>query len=210
LPVQRQGRAALEQRDRGWVSSFSATQPKGRKGEQTHHQKFDVERDPGKAKGTTKQMRAKDRPLANDFVSDEAFDRLLDAWFGNIARVLMPGAGSTSGAATRTAATTRRCLKKHGLYFSPGHRVGQAAPGPDAQGLHGRVRVAFYGWRRARRTATSGRTTRPDLWHVKKVNPQSMVHLTEKPVEPVELAVRAMQYSSRPGENVPRPVWRKR
>jgi DNA modification methylase len=34
---------------------------------------------------------------------------------------------------------------------------------------------------------------------VKKVNPQSMVHLTEKPVE---LAVRAMQYSSRPGENV--------
>ena len=38
-----------------------------------------------------------------------------------------------------------------------------------------------------------------DLWHVKKVNPQTMVHLTEKPVE---LAVRAMQYSSRPGENV--------
>ena len=34
---------------------------------------------------------------------------------------------------------------------------------------------------------------------VKKVNPQIMVHLTEKPVE---LAVRAMQYSSRPGENV--------
>jgi DNA modification methylase len=34
---------------------------------------------------------------------------------------------------------------------------------------------------------------------VKKVNPQSMIHLTEKPVE---LAARAMQYSSRPGENV--------
>ena len=28
-----------------------------------------------------------------------------------------------------------------------------------------------------------------DLWHVEKVNPQAMVHLTEKPVE---LAVRAM------------------
>jgi DNA modification methylase len=34
---------------------------------------------------------------------------------------------------------------------------------------------------------------------VKKINPQSMCHLTEKPVE---LAVRAIQYSSRPGENV--------
>jgi len=42
--------------------------------------------------------------------------------------------------------------------------------------------------------------TRPgDLWHVKKVNPASMVHLTEKAVE---LSVRAIQYSSRPGENV--------
>lgn len=39
----------------------------------------------------------------------------------------------------------------------------------------------------------------PDVWSIKKVNPQSMVHLTEKPVE---LAARAMQYSSRPGENV--------
>ena len=34
---------------------------------------------------------------------------------------------------------------------------------------------------------------------MKKVNPQSMIHLTEKPVE---LAVRAMQYSSRAGKNV--------
>jgi DNA modification methylase len=38
-----------------------------------------------------------------------------------------------------------------------------------------------------------------DVWSVKKVNPQAMVHLTEKPVE---LATRAMRYSSRPGEHV--------
>ncbi len=37
------------------------------------------------------------------------------------------------------------------------------------------------------------------LWHVKKINPQNMVHLTEKPTE---LSIRAMQYSSRKGENV--------
>ena len=29
-------------------------------------------------------MRAKDRPLENDFVSDEEFDRLLHAWFGDV------------------------------------------------------------------------------------------------------------------------------
>ena len=38
-----------------------------------------------------------------------------------------------------------------------------------------------------------------DLWHVKKVTPQSMIHLTEKPVE---LARRALLYSSRRGENI--------
>jgi DNA modification methylase len=37
------------------------------------------------------------------------------------------------------------------------------------------------------------------MWAVKKVAHQNMVHLTEKPVE---LAVRAIQYSSRAGENV--------
>ncbi len=39
-------------------------------------------------KPTQKKLRAKDRPLANDFVSDEAFDELLAGWFGNIARAL--------------------------------------------------------------------------------------------------------------------------
>jgi len=38
-----------------------------------------------------------------------------------------------------------------------------------------------------------------DLWLIKKVNPASMIHLTERPVE---LAVRAIEYWSRPGENV--------
>ena len=53
--------------------------------------KMDLARHPEKSKPTHKKMRAKDRPLANDFVSDEEFDRLLKAWFGNMARVLEPG-----------------------------------------------------------------------------------------------------------------------
>jgi hypothetical protein len=40
---------------------------------------MDVARHPEKAKPTQKKMRAKDRPLANDFVADQEFDRLLDA-----------------------------------------------------------------------------------------------------------------------------------
>src|SRR5687767_15915217 len=58
---------------------------------QTHHQGLDLARHPEKSKPTAKKLRAKDRPLANDFVSDQEFDRLLHAWFSNMARALEPG-----------------------------------------------------------------------------------------------------------------------
>jgi DNA modification methylase len=58
---------------------------------------------------------------------------------------------------------------------------------------------AFYGWKEGAGHKFFGPNNARDLWHVKKVNPQNMVHLTEKPVE---LAVRAIQYSSLPGEHV--------
>src|SRR5262249_13175889 len=57
----------------------------------------------------------------------------------------------------------------------------------------------FYGWREGAGHQFFGPNNAVDVWPVKKINPQSMVHLTEKPVA---LAERAMQYSSRAGENV--------
>jgi DNA modification methylase len=77
-----------------------------------------VERHPSKAKGTTKKLRAKDRPLANDFVTDREFDGLLDAWFGNIARVLVPGRGFYIWGGYANCANYPPFLKKHELYFS--------------------------------------------------------------------------------------------
>jgi hypothetical protein len=55
------------------------------------------------------------------------------------------------------------------------------------------------GWKEGAAHQFFGPTNALDLWSIKKVNPQNMVHLTEKPVE---LAARAIEYSSRPGENV--------
>jgi len=59
--------------------------------------------------------------------------------------------------------------------------------------------LAFYGWKEGAGHRFFGPNNVPDLWHVKKVNPTKMEHITQKPVE---LAVRAMQYSSLAGENV--------
>ena len=75
-----------------------------------HHQSLDLARHPEKSKPTQKKLRAKDRPLANDFVTDDAFDVLLAcvvrqhgsrarawAWLLHLGRLCA------------TAATTRRC-----------------------------------------------------------------------------------------------------
>ena len=175
------------------LSSFPA-------GTKPHHQRFDVARHPQKAKPTGKKLRAKDRPLANDFVSDEEFDRLLAAWFGNIARVLLPGRGFYIWGGYANCGNYPPVLKAHGLYFSARRSSGTSSIRCSrARTSWATTSGASTAGARARRTSFFGPNNATDLWHVKKVNPQSMVHLTEKPVE---LAVRAMQYSSRPGENV--------
>ncbi|QDU28512.1 Modification methylase RsrI [Anatilimnocola aggregata] len=164
-----------------------------------HHQSLDVARHPGKAKPTQKKLRAKDRPLANDFVTDEAFDDLLDAWFGNFSRVLLPGRSFYIWGGYANLGNYPPFLKKHELYFSQGIIWDKQHPVLTRKDFMGAFEIAFYGWKEGAGHTFLGPNNATDLWHVKKVNPQSMVHLTEKPVE---LAARAMQYSSRPGENV--------
>jgi DNA modification methylase len=165
----------------------------------THHQSLDLARFPSKSKPTTKKLRAKDRPLANDFVSDEEFDRLLKAWFGNMARVLAHGRAFYIWGGYANVANYPPVLKECGLYFSQSiiwHKQHPVLTRKDFMGDH---EWCFYGWREGAAHQYFGPNNVPDVWPVKKVNPQSMIHLTEKPVE---LAARAMNYSSRPGENV--------
>jgi len=173
-------------------SSFTAPEKK-------HHQKFDLARHPEKAKATHRKMRAKDRPLENDFVTDEAFDAMLLAWFGNIARVLKPGGSFFIWGGYANIGNYPAPLNTSGLYFSQGVVWDKQHPVLTRKDFMGAFEICFYGWREGAGHKFFGPNNATDLWHVKKVNPQSMVHLTEKPVE---LAVRSIQYSSRPGENV--------
>ena len=174
------------------LSSFAAPDAK-------HHQKFDVERHPEKAKPTGRKLRAKDRPLANDFVSDEEFDSLLDAWFGSLSRVLVPGGSFYIWGGYANLGNYPPVLKRHGLYFSQGIVWDKMHPVLTRKDFMGAFEICFYGWREGAGHRFYGPNNATDLWQVKKVNPQSMIHLTEKPVE---LANRAIEYSSRPGEHV--------
>jgi DNA modification methylase len=167
--------------------------------ETTHHQKLDVSRHPEKAQPTTAKLRAKDRPLANDFVSDEEFASLLNRWFGNLSRVLLPGRAFYLWGGYSNIGNYPPALAANGLYFSQAIIWDKQHPVLTRKDFMGAHEWCFYGWREGAAHQFFGPANATDLWGVKKVNPQSMIHLTEKPVE---LAARAMEYSSRPGENV--------
>ncbi|MBE0568840.1 MAG: ParB N-terminal domain-containing protein, partial [Deltaproteobacteria bacterium] len=139
----------------------------------THHQKLDLERHPEKSKPTTKKMRAKDRPLANDFVSDEAFDKLLRGWFGNISRVLEPGRGFYIWGGYANCANYPPVLKAAKLYFSQSIIWVKEHPVLTRKDFMGNHEWCFYGWREGAAHVYIGPNNATDVWSVKKVNPQS-------------------------------------
>ena len=120
------------------LSSFQGTQ---------HHQGLDLARHPEKAKPTDKKLRAKDRPLANDFVSDEEFERLLQAWFGNLARVLEPGRGFYIWGGYANCGNYPPVLKANGLYFSQAVIWVKEHPVLTRKDFMGNHEWCFYGWR---------------------------------------------------------------
>jgi len=178
------------------LSSFPAAEG-GHRG-LMHHQSFDVARQ-GVKHATTEKLRPKDRPLANDFVSDEAFDEMLLAWFGNIARVLVPGRCFYIWGGYANLGNYPPVLKACELYFSQGVVWDKEWPVLTRKDFMGAFEICFYGWRLGAGHEFFGPNNATDLWHIKKITPMQMQHLTEKPVE---LARRAIEYSSRPGENV--------
>ncbi len=163
-----------------------------------HLQGFDDARQ-GKPRPTTAKLRAKDRVLANDFMSDADFDAVLLKWFGNVARALVPGGCFYIWGGFANWANYCAALKASGLYFAQGITWVKDHPVLGRKDFMNDCEHAWYGWREGAGHKFYGPNNARNVWHVKKVNPQSMIHLTEKPVE---LAARAIAYSSKPGENV--------
>jgi len=164
-----------------------------------NHQSLDLPRFPEKAKPTAKKLRARDRPLANDFVSAEHYERLLHAWLSNITRVLEPGRAFYLWGGYANCGNYPPVLQATGLYFSQAIIWVKEHPVLTRKDFMGNHEWCFYGWKEGAAHQFFGPANAVDVWSVKKVNPQGMVHLTEKPVE---LAARAMQYSSRAGEHI--------
>lgn len=212
--------------------------------------------DAGATRGGT--TRAKDRPLANDSMSEEEYQKKLRSWFTNMARVAMPGASFYVWGGFSNCENYPPAMKECGLYFSQAIIWVKDHPVLSRKDWNTNHEWCFYGWieggphrffgganaqdvwrlsRSASGSVALGRGVRlkmkdgsrievrppgidltirdvavdgieatifgadqaSDVWSVKKVNSQAMVHLTEKPVE---LAAKAIVCSSLEGENV--------
>lgn len=163
-----------------------------------HHQSMD-DAIHGKRKATHKKLRAKDRPLMNDFVGESDFSQMLLDWFGNASRVLMPGGTFYIWGGYANLENYPIALKASGLYFAQGIVWDKMHPVMTRKDFLGGYELAFYGWKEGAGHRYFGDHTERDIWHVKKIPPQTMEHLTQKPVE---LAVKSIQLSSQIGENV--------
>ena len=174
------------------ISSFQRT---------THHQQLDLARHPEKAKPTHRED-AGQGPAAGERLrhatrrSTQLLARLVRQ---HRPRAASPGRAFYIWGGYANCGNYPPVLKACELYFSQAIIWDKEHPVLTRKDFMGNHEWCFYGWKEGAAHQFFGPNNATDVWHVKKVNPQQMVHLTEKPVE---LAVRAMQYSSRAGENV--------
>jgi hypothetical protein len=132
----------------------------------SHHQKLDVKRHPEKAKATSRKLRPKDRPLANDFVSDEEFEKMLLAWFGNLSRALLPGRGFYVWGGYSNLANYPRPLAQSGLYFSQAIIWVKEHPVLTRKDFLGNFELAYYGWKEGAAHVFLGPNNVVDVWHL--------------------------------------------
>src|SRR5262249_10099213 len=156
---------------------------------------LDLARRPRKRKPTNTKLRPKDRPLTNDFLDADEFERLLGLWFANMARVLLPGHSFYVWGGFANCGNYPPVFEACGLYFSQAIIWDKLHPVLTRKDFMGAHEWCFYGWKEGAAHRFFGPNNVPDLWAIKKVTPQHMMHLTEKPTE---LAGRALAYSSRP------------
>ena len=147
----------------------------------------------------SRKLRPRDRVLANDFLSDDDFYNLLVKWFAQVARVLEPGRAFYIWGDYLNWPNYCPALAQSGLYFHQGITWVKHHPVLGRTDMMNDCEHCWYGWKEGASHEWIGANNVSNVWEVKKVNPANMVHITEKPVE---LAERAILYSSRAGENV--------
>ena len=134
-------------------------------GKRTHHQSLDLARKRA-VKKTTKKLRAKDRPLANDFLPPAEFERMLGSWFKNAAGVMVPGASMYIWGGYANVGNYPPALTAAGLYFAQAIIWVKEHPVMTRKDFMGNHEWCFYGWREGGPHRWFGPRNMQDVWYV--------------------------------------------
>jgi len=151
------------------------------------------------ANSTAKKRPARRRRPANDLVVDETPATRLNAWLDNLARVLLPGRAFYLWCSFSTLGSYYSVLREVGLHISQPIIWVKAYPTSVSKDFKSSFECALYGWREGRAHQFYGRHDAEDVWSEMEACPIRTSPWSEKPVA---LAMRAIEYSSRPGEHV--------
>ena len=169
---------AVEPRSNNAIAAGFSSFPSGKA---AHLGDFDRARYPGKGKATNTQMRAKDRPLDNDALSDADFAVQLRRWFGQAARVLDPGRAFYIWGGYANVKNYPSALEECGLFFHQALIWVKRHPVMGRKDFMGDHEWCFYGWREGAGHVWLGPNNAVDVWEVKKLNHTEMVHLCLHP-----------------------------
>ena len=111
-----------------------------------HHQQFDLARHANKGVATG-PMRARDRVLDNDFLPEAEFEKLLRAWFTNLADALLPGRGFYLWGGYSNLKNYPAAIAAAGLYFSQSIVWDKKWPVLTRKDFMGAHEQCFYGWK---------------------------------------------------------------
>jgi len=134
----------------------------------------------------------------NDFLPEAEFAELLRKWFGNMSRALLPGRGFYAWGGYGNLGNYPPALAESGLYFSQGIVWNKCHPVLTRKDL----------WVPSRLPSTAGRKVRASVPRPEQRD-RSVGDQEGQPAvdgashgEARRARARAIQYSSRPGENV--------
>jgi len=155
-----------------------------------------------KVQPQSKKDGATARKLEGDFISDDRFRKLLDRWFFNIESSLEPSGAFYIWGGYSNLTNYPPAIKYAGLYYSQAIIWVKSMSVFTRKDFMGKHEIAFYGWKEIKgkgKHKFCGPNNVTDVWEIKNVPRQDMIHLTEKPVE---IPLRAIECSSNPGDIV--------
>lgn len=146
------------------------------------------------------EERPRDRMLLQDAQTDKRYLVTLRQWFKNMIDVIKPGGSVYVWGGYCNNVMYPEVLQEYGVHYAQAIIWVKAESTPSRRDFMSCHEWCFYGWKEgAEHYFHPDIKNARDVWEINRVVSSKRLHLTEKPVE---LARRAIEYSSQHGELV--------